>query len=133
MISQQPGAARYQQLAALLRARITSGELAPGAALPPEPVLMYDHDMARQTVRRALDVLRAEGLVETINGRGVIVRHRSAKRRVAVPRGARIDGRPVTADEALAHQVPIGSWMFVVAIGASTREYPQDTTYLTAS
>lgn len=64
----------YQQLAAILRARITSGELPPGRVLPSEATLMQEHGIARETARKAVRVLRDEGLVEVVQGRGAYVR-----------------------------------------------------------
>jgi len=133
VIVPQPGAARYERLAALLRAQILAGELVPGDRLPAETRLMFEHDMARQSVVRALDILRAEGLVETINGRGVVVKAPPEKTRVVVPRGARLDGKPLTPEEARREGVTVGSWAFVVTIGGASREYPQETTYLSFS
>jgi GntR family transcriptional regulator len=66
----------YVQLAALLRARIEAGELAPGRALPSETTLMQEHGLARETVRKAVRVLRDEGLVQIVQGRGAYVTER---------------------------------------------------------
>lgn len=64
----------YQQLAARLRERINSGELAPGTQLPTENDLMELYRASRNTVRGALNVLRTEGLVTSQQGRGNFVR-----------------------------------------------------------
>jgi DNA-binding GntR family transcriptional regulator len=63
----------YEQLAAVLRRMITSGELQPRDALPSESQLMGEHGVSRGTIRRALDILREEGRVVTIGGRGTFV------------------------------------------------------------
>lgn len=63
----------YEQLAELLRGMITSGELSPRDPLPSEPYLMGEHGLSRTTVRHALDILRAEGLIQTFAGRGTFV------------------------------------------------------------
>ncbi|WP_326555470.1 GntR family transcriptional regulator [Micromonospora sp. NBC_01813] len=57
----------------VLRARIDSGEWPPGHKLPGEVTLAQTYDVARGTVRAALDVLRAEGRVVTFTGRGTFV------------------------------------------------------------
>lgn len=62
-----------EQLAAILRAKIESGELAPGAKLPSETALHQTYDVARNTVRRALAILRDEGKIVTFDGRGSFV------------------------------------------------------------
>ena len=66
----------YRQLAAILRAQIESGELAPGALVPSEQTLMGQHGIARDTVRAAIKVLREEGLVITTPGKGTFVARR---------------------------------------------------------
>ena len=64
----------YEQLAAILRARIKSGKLAPDRPLPSEKQLTDEFGIARGTVRKAIDVLRNEGLIVTVHGRGSYVR-----------------------------------------------------------
>jgi len=64
----------YQQLAALLRDQIHSGALPPGAQMPTENELMELYRASRNTVRGALNVLRTEGLVTSLQGRGSFVR-----------------------------------------------------------
>lgn len=64
----------YQQLANILRARISAGELPPGRALPSETSLMQEHGIARETARKAVRVLRDEGLVTVVQGRGAFVK-----------------------------------------------------------
>jgi GntR family transcriptional regulator len=63
----------YLQLAAILRARIESGEYPPGRALPSETTLMQEHGLARETARKAVRVLRDEDLVQIVQGRGAYV------------------------------------------------------------
>jgi DNA-binding GntR family transcriptional regulator len=63
----------YLQLAAILRAAINSGELAPRALMPSESYLMGQHGVSRGTVRHALEILRGEGLIQTFPGRGTFV------------------------------------------------------------
>lgn len=64
----------YLQAADQLRAHIVAGRPAPGNRLPSELELLHRFDASRQTVRRALEVLRQEGLVEPVKGVGVFVR-----------------------------------------------------------
>ncbi|WBV44491.1 GntR family transcriptional regulator [Pseudoroseomonas cervicalis] len=58
----------------LLRDRIAGGTLAVGSRLPGEPDLAAEHGVSRVTIRRALDQLAAEGLVERRAGVGTFVR-----------------------------------------------------------
>ena len=67
----------YRQLAALLRDRIQSGGLAPGAPLPSESQLMGEYGISRDSVRKAMDVLRADELVITVQGKGTYVMEKS--------------------------------------------------------
>jgi GntR family transcriptional regulator len=64
----------YRQIAAWLRSRIEAGEFRPGEdPLPSEKDLIGLFGVARDTARRAIEVLRDEGLVETIPQRGTYV------------------------------------------------------------
>jgi GntR family transcriptional regulator len=62
----------YQQLAAILRARIAKGDWRNGP-LPSVKQLQQEYCVGRDTVLRAIDVLRAEGLVFTVPRRGTYV------------------------------------------------------------
>lgn len=66
----------WQQLLAVLRDMIESGELQPRQALPSESRLQQEYEVSRGTVRKALDVLRSDRLVVTITGRGTYVNPR---------------------------------------------------------
>ncbi len=61
---------RYLDLADALRARIVARDLGPGGALAGEVELAREYGTSRVTVRRALDVLRQEGLVTSRRGAG---------------------------------------------------------------
>jgi DNA-binding GntR family transcriptional regulator len=63
----------YVQLANVLRGMIESGELQPRASLPSESYLQQEQGVSRGTVRMAVAILRDEGLVVTIGGRGTFV------------------------------------------------------------
>jgi GntR family transcriptional regulator, transcriptional repressor for pyruvate dehydrogenase complex len=68
-------------VAATLRRRILSGELAPGDSLPTEAELINQLGVSRETVRMALRLLDAEGLTATSQGRsGVRIRHPEPER-----------------------------------------------------
>jgi len=64
----------YVQLASILRRRIEAGELAPDRPVPSESQLQQEFGVARGTSRKAIAVLRDEGLVVTVPGRGSYVR-----------------------------------------------------------
>jgi GntR family transcriptional regulator, transcriptional repressor for pyruvate dehydrogenase complex len=56
-----------------LKDKILAGDLAPGAKLPSESELIEEYAVSRTVVREAVTRLRAEGLVETHQGRGSFV------------------------------------------------------------
>lgn len=65
---------RYQRLRDQIAAGIAAQQWRPGEAIPSESELATMHDVAVGTVRHAIDVLVAEGLVERAQGRGTFVR-----------------------------------------------------------
>ncbi len=62
-----------QRVVAGLKDKILAGDLAPGAKLPSEAELIEEYAVSRTVVREAVTRLRAEGLVETQQGRGSFV------------------------------------------------------------
>jgi len=66
----------YQDVVDELRAAIADGEFAAGARLPSENQLTERFRTSRPTVRRALALLKSQGLVTTEQGRGAFVRAR---------------------------------------------------------
>lgn len=60
----------YAALADELRSAIRSGRYADGRRMPTEAELAAQHDVSRQTVRRAMQQLVTEGLVFRVAGRG---------------------------------------------------------------
>lgn len=64
---------RYLEIAADLRRQLAAGEPPPGRVLPSESELGRAYAASRVTVRRALDVLRDEGLVDARQGFGWFV------------------------------------------------------------
>ncbi|WP_037364980.1 GntR family transcriptional regulator [Nakamurella lactea] len=62
--------AAYRQLAHGIRARLRAGEWADGSALPTELELVRREAVSRQTVRRAMQELVAEGVIYRVPGRG---------------------------------------------------------------
>ncbi|MDE2606222.1 MAG: GntR family transcriptional regulator [Burkholderiales bacterium] len=70
----EAGLSRYAAIAASLRARVAAGEWPPGSALPSEQVLASEQGVAVATLRRALELLAAQGVLERVHGRGTFVR-----------------------------------------------------------
>ena len=67
----------YLQLAALLRRQIESGELAPGEMVPSIVTLSQEYGLAKTTVRKALAILRQDGLITMRPSWGTFVAGRS--------------------------------------------------------
>ncbi|WP_017595787.1 GntR family transcriptional regulator [Nocardiopsis potens] len=66
--------AQYRRIAAELKERITSGDLAPGDALPSEAAIVRKYDVSRGTARQALSELEGTGLIVAVHGKGRFVR-----------------------------------------------------------
>lgn len=67
---------RYIQLATLFRQRIDSGQWLVGSQIPTVEELSAECGVARATIRQALDILEAEGLIERFRAKGTFVRRR---------------------------------------------------------
>ena len=63
----------YKGITVALRERIAGGEFAPGTVLPSESALCAEYGVARNTLRRALDQLAADGMIAVRPGRGRVV------------------------------------------------------------
>lgn len=103
----------YKQLADLLRDRIHRGELLPGQRLPAEHGLAQEHGISRDSVRKAMQQLRAEGLITT-ELRGSYVRERGDVTVIRVEASARVESRMPTPDERRRLDIPDGVPVFVV-------------------
>jgi GntR family transcriptional regulator len=68
---------RYQRLRDELATNIAERRWQPGDAIPTEQELAKAYDLAVGTVRKAVDLLVAEGLLERFQGRGTFVRRAS--------------------------------------------------------
>jgi len=63
----------YVQLAGQLREKISTGEIT--GRLPSLTELCNDSGLSMSTVQHAVAVLKGEGLVYAVRGRGMFVRH----------------------------------------------------------
>ncbi|MEO1055565.1 MAG: GntR family transcriptional regulator [Actinomycetota bacterium] len=71
---------RYQEIADALRARV--GTAAPGSVLASESDLSVEFSASRVTIRRALEVLRDEGLIDSRQGFGWFVATEPVRQRL---------------------------------------------------
>ncbi|MER7003545.1 GntR family transcriptional regulator [Dactylosporangium sp. NPDC000555] len=95
----EPCKAQYLQVADALREQIALGEYVEGQVLPSEAVLLELHAVSLMTIRRALAILREEGLIATQRGRPARVRRRPERRWFALEAGSRLISRMPTSDE----------------------------------
>jgi GntR family transcriptional regulator len=80
--------ARYRQVAAELRAAIKRGDFPAGSALPSQPELARQYGLNQTSINRAIAILRAEGLVRVVHGRGAFVQEiPTVKRMRRIPHG----------------------------------------------
>lgn len=80
ILSNTDSAPIYEQITRQLRAKIVSGELAPGAALPSMRLLAKELRISVITTKRAYEELEREGLIVTQTGRGSFVAEVSGER-----------------------------------------------------
>lgn len=67
----------YVQLADILRRGIEDGTYPPDRALPSIRTLQQEYGIADGTIQKALAILKDEGLVHGVRGRGVFVTSRT--------------------------------------------------------
>jgi DNA-binding GntR family transcriptional regulator len=72
-IDRDGATAPYLQLAEILRGRIRNGDIPAGRRIPSQSELEQEFDLGRNTIKRAVEILKNEGLVETSPGRGLFV------------------------------------------------------------
>ena len=75
----------YRQIADQLRARIIDGSIPVGRRLPSMVEMEQEFGVARDTLRKAVQVLKNEGRVETVQGMGVYVIEPPAEPEVNTP------------------------------------------------
>ena len=64
----------YIQIANIIRQRIASGEYRAGSQLPSESELRKTYNVSPMTIRRSINLLLDQGVVNTIQGSGTFVR-----------------------------------------------------------
>ncbi|MFC0504961.1 GntR family transcriptional regulator [Micromonospora costi] len=127
MIDPSADRAVFRQLADLLRDRITSGDLAPGASLPSELRLAQEYGLSRTSVRQAISLLRSEGLVIVQPPRGTFVRSIEPTETVTLHKGDTASARMPTPAERKELDIGEGIPVLVVFRADGSREvYPAD-------
>jgi GntR family transcriptional regulator len=105
----------YLQVAALLRARIDSGEWQPRRRLPAVVALEHEYGVARNTVLKAIKHLRETGYVYTVPNWGTVVRAGSENITVVVMKpGSRGIFRAANEQERAQLDLDEGSAVFML-------------------
>lgn len=63
----------WEQLADILRGQIASGQIPAGRPIPSKKSLVQEYGISPTTVDRATGVLKDEGLIVTVMGKGLYV------------------------------------------------------------
>lgn len=79
----------YRELASALREAIQAGTYPADSTLPKQDEIAAEHGVNINTVRKAVSVLEAEGLVTPVRRKGTVVRARPPMRRLGVERYAK--------------------------------------------
>jgi GntR family transcriptional regulator len=116
-----------RQVVDLLRQRVQSGEWQPGASLPAERDLAHEYGVGLDTLRDALAMLRAEGVIRGGGrGRRAMVPPKVQSRWVSLRPGETLTARMPTAAERARHDIAEGVPLLVVRTGAGEAVYPAD-------
>lgn len=70
---------KYEYIYSEIKDKIFSGNIIQGEKLESESRLMARYDVSRQTIRKALSLLAADGLIETLHGRGSFCKRQEQK------------------------------------------------------
>lgn len=122
MIDPSADRAVFRQLADLLRDRIASGDLAPGASLPSELRLAQEYGLSRTTVRQAIALLRSEGLVIVKRPHGTFVRAIEPTQMVSLLKGDIASARMPTPTERRELEIGEGVPVIVIARADGSKE-----------
>ncbi|GAA3701814.1 hypothetical protein GCM10022224_079580 [Nonomuraea antimicrobica] len=95
MLSREGDTFLYLQISEVIRTRIIA-ELSPGDLVISEAGIQREFNVARTTARRAIQVLRSQGLVHTRQGEGTFV---------SVPGQAEVAGRQVPFYRHIAREI----------------------------
>lgn len=104
-LKENPGSSK--QIASVLRCAIEDGEYTAGSRLPSNTDLAFSLRCGNETVRRALEILGAEGLVESVHRKGSYVRSRPSREQVYVPSCLNLESG-YGFDQLTANWLPVG-------------------------
>lgn len=97
----------YVQLREIIRGKIEEGEYLPGTSLPTENQLAEIYGLHRSAVHSALKALEYEGLLKSVQGKGVFVCGPKVTRDMEILGGFRqtMEGRELSASTKILRQV----------------------------
>jgi DNA-binding GntR family transcriptional regulator len=98
-------APKYHRIADALRREIRNGDLPPGERLPAETALVERFRVSLPTIRQALSLLRAEGLIESVHGVGTFVKEQRRLQRRSRGRYGRARGDQRLLTHHLRHEI----------------------------
>lgn len=113
MIDPDSGVPVYRQLVDAIRTAIENGELRPGQRLMTEPEYVHELGISRESVRKAMAALRAEGLIVTTK-QGSRVRPKVDVAQVRITRETQVSTRMPTQQERRRLGIAEGVPVFVV-------------------
>jgi GntR family transcriptional regulator len=122
MVSPHSPVPLHQQVSNDLRQKINDGTLPPDSELKAEKDLAHDYGVGKDTIRDALLVLKAEGLIETRRGYRARVRSTVPKERVWLRSGETVTARMPVQSERQQHDIAEGIPIFLVG----DKLYPAD-------
>ena len=134
MLNRQNTNSWYRQLADEIRDAVEQGVYRHGDELPSEGELARQHGVGRDVVRKALALLRQEGLVTTVQGTNTKVRLPTERRAVTLGLGDELTGRMPTEPERVERLMDYGVPLLAVRRRSGTMElFPADQVVITVT
>jgi len=123
--SPEAGGARWQAIAAQLRADILAGRVAPGERLPNEKTLAERFGVHRHTLRQAVQALVREGHLDVRQGSGTFVRELvldyALQRRTRLTENLARMGETAGRELLSHHAAAAGDWASALRVSARTK------------
>ena len=115
---------KYVQVLDHLRTMIQTGRYEPGAYLPSVRDIAHEYEVDPATARRALSMLRSEGLIVTEQGVRAKVREIGERTTMRIHPGDKVTIRPATADEQRQLDLATGAPVAVVTTADGEQVVP---------
>jgi DNA-binding transcriptional regulator YhcF (GntR family) len=129
MIDPDADRSKYLQIADEIREQIAIGKLRRGQRIPSYNYLAQEYDVALNTVRQAVNVLRRESLLVVRGAAGTFVRDPGKPKRIILNAGEEVTVRIPTNAERREHDLAEGVLALVVTRTDGTEEiHPADLT-----